>query len=91
MNNPLNLNNLAEYLTWRNGKRVEYRTLSKKLRLLKQEIRATMKAGGMAGEMQCSLIGLKAEATQIMEDRLTAKQIARDSWEQWRGEKRQAA
>ena len=91
MSNSLNLNNLEEYLTWRNEKRTEYKKLSHTLRILKQEIRATMKAGGVAGEMQTSLIGLKADATKIMEDRLTAKQIARDSWEQWRGERREQA
>lgn len=91
MSNSMNFQHLADYLAWRNAKRVEYTALSKKLRLLKQEIRATMRAGGMAGEMQNSLFSLKYDATTIMEDRRTAKQIARDCWETWRQDKRQAA
>jgi hypothetical protein len=91
MSNSMNFDCLARYIAWRDEKRIEYKELSKKLRMLKQEIRATMRAHGLAGEMQNSLITLKSDATAIMEERLVAKQIARDSWEQWRGDKRQAA
>lgn len=91
MSNTLNFNSLAEYLRWRNQKRVLYKALSDELRNLKQKIRATMRDSGWAGEMQTSLLGLKGEATEIMEERRTAKQMARDAWEQWRSERREQA
>lgn len=70
---------LNAYIAWRGEKRVEYHLLSTRIRLAKQEIRSL----GTAPELQCSLIGLKADATTIMDERREAKVIARDSWDAW--------
>ena len=75
---------LKSYTNWRTDKRIEYKNLSHKIRLLKNEINATFKNGGYAGNMQASLLGLKDDATTIMEERRQAKQIAKDSWTNWK-------
>ena len=82
---------LESYVQWRNTKRVTYKELSDKISLLKKEIRAVMKAGGYAGNMQSSLIYLKYDATDIMEERKRAKIIARESWDIWKSKEAKVA
>lgn len=77
---------LENYITWRDSMRVQYKTLSRDIRLLKNEINATFKNGGYAGNMQGSLLDLQYNAREMMEKRKQAKVVARNSWEKWKSE-----
>lgn len=87
----LNFVTLESYVAWRNEKRAEYKTLSKNIRDKKDERRQHMQNGQYAGNIQGNLIDMRAEAKAMMEQRVEAKQIARQSWNRWQATEKVAA
>jgi hypothetical protein len=82
----LNFPTLKAYTTWRATMRETYITLSQDIRKLKLDIKTKQKAHGSsaAADEQSKLVTERGKARTIMEQRVEAKQIARDSWETWR-------
>lgn len=83
----LNFPTQAAYIIWRSERRAEYAALSIEIRQTKLRIRSTMMAGDYAGQMQTDLLGLRARASEMMEQRKEAKAAAAAAWQARRSEK----
>ena len=80
---------LESYVAWRDEMRAVYKYMSRDIRMLKNEINATFRNGGYAGNMQNSLVELQYKANDMMEKRREAKIVARNSWAKWKSEEPQ--
>lgn len=65
-----------EYLQYRKEWKTEYKQLSEDIRECKKDIRDMQRNKEYAGGLQSSLVGLRAEATGMLEELKLAKQEA---------------